>query len=86
MVKASVGSELGPQLPERVPSLTMRQNPPVIVSGLGFSIVTVGGDEALVVTTVAIVTIAATKRKTLFFFAIVNRIVTRPKDCFKRVF
>src|SRR6516165_5464400 len=69
MVKARVGRVLGPQFPESVPSLTMRQNPPVTVTGRGFSIVTVGGDEAPA--TVATVIIAAPKALTLFFFVIV---------------
>ena len=80
MVKARVGRALGPQFPDRVPSLTMRQNPPVTVTGRGFSIVTVGGDEAPA--TVAIVITAAPKALTLFFF-IVKRIVTGLKDGFK---
>jgi hypothetical protein len=73
MVKARVGRVLGPQFPESVPSLTMRQNPPVTVTGRGFSIVTVGGDEAPA--TVATVIIAAPKALTLFFFVIMRRIV-----------
>src|SRR6516225_6890543 len=80
MVKASVGSVLGPQFPERVPSLTMRQNPPVTVTGRGFSIVTVGGDDAL--TTVAIVITTAPTALTLFFFVMVNRIVRGLTDGF----
>src|SRR5262249_53275351 len=87
MVKARVGRELGPQLPESVPSLRMRQNPPVTVTALGLSMVTVGcGDEALVPTAVAIVIIItkATRCSTRFAFAIVNRIVTRPQVGFNR--
>jgi hypothetical protein len=81
MVKARVGRALGPQFPERVPSLTVRQNPPVTVTGRGFSIVPEGGDEAP--TTVAIVITAAPKALTLFFFVIVNRIVPGLADGFK---
>ena len=80
MVKASVGRELGPQFPERVPSLTMRQNPPVTVTGRGLSMVTVGGVAAL--TTVASVITAAPKAPTLFFVVIVHRIVTGLMDGF----
>ena len=81
MVKARVGKVLGPQLPEKVPSLKIRQEPPVTVRGLGFSIVTVGGDEAFVLMTVAIVSAAAIRCPALCLFGIVNRIVTpRPKD------
>jgi hypothetical protein len=74
MVRARVGKVPGPQLPESVPSLTIRQNPPVTVTARGFSIVTVGGDEALA--TVAIVISAAPKALTLFFFVMMKRIVT----------
>jgi hypothetical protein len=58
----------------------MRQNPPVTVTGRGFSIVTVGGDDAL--TTVAIVITTAPTALTLFFFVMVNRIVRGLTDGF----
>jgi len=45
-VKARVGREVGPQTPDKVPSLTMRQKPPVVVRAFGFSIVTAGSDAA----------------------------------------
>jgi hypothetical protein len=81
MVKARVGNVLGPQFPDRVPSLTMRQNPPVTVTCRGFSIVTVGGDEAPA-TVAIVITAAAAQALILFFFVIVRRIVTGLDDGF----
>lgn len=72
MVKASVGRELGPQLPESVLLLRIRQKPPVTVRDFGLSIVAVGCDAALAMTSVALIPKAAKKRRVLFFFAMVG--------------
>lgn len=72
MVKASVGRELGPQLPESVLLLRIRQKPPVTVRDLGLSIVAVGCDAALAITSVAVIPETAKNRRVLFFFAMVG--------------
>src|SRR5689334_22751279 len=46
IVKARVGKAAGPQVPEKVPSLRIRQPPPVTERGFGFSIVTVASAAA----------------------------------------
>jgi hypothetical protein len=45
-VKVRVGNPLGPHVPENVPSLKMRQPPPVSVRGAGRSMVTAAWDLA----------------------------------------
>ena len=41
-VNVRVGSELGPQIPDKVPSLSSRHVPPIVVRAFGFSMVTEG--------------------------------------------
>ncbi|MCU1332001.1 MAG: hypothetical protein JWM08_993 [Candidatus Angelobacter sp.] len=57
-MRASVGNELGPQLPEKVLSLRIRQKPPVTVRDFGLSMVADGCGAAALATKNAATTVA----------------------------